>query len=165
MPPGRLLARAGAPALVLAAATYGQDAQSFLTTESELFVDPRLPNGDYHLKEGSPAVDAGTAAGAPATDMDGDPRPSGEGVDVGADELFVPPPCEAAETLTLSDDTVTGAEIHVACYQITAGPAYTVAGSGDLTLRARGRVVLADGFAVLAGGRLRIEIDPSAGAP
>lgn len=145
-------------------ASYGQDAQSFLATEAELFADPTLPGGDYHLKEGSPAVDAGTATGAPADDLDGDPRPAGGGVDIGADEFFVPPPCGAPETLVLSDDTVTGTELHEACQEITAGPAYTVAGGGDLALRTRGRVILADGFAVLAGGRLRVEIDPAAGA-
>jgi hypothetical protein len=146
-------------------AAYGQDAHSFLATEAELFLDPTLPGGDYHLKAGSPAEDAGTAVDAPPEDVDGDPRPSGGGVDVGADERFVPPPCTIAFTLVLSDDTVVGVLIHEACDEITAGPAYTVAGSGDLLLRTRGRVVLRDGFAVLAGGRLRVEIDLEAGAP
>jgi hypothetical protein len=36
---------------------------------------------------GSPVIDAGTCAGAPATDIDGDPRPSGAGCDMGADEV------------------------------------------------------------------------------
>jgi hypothetical protein len=31
-------------------------------------------NGDYHLLPGSPATDAGTAVGAPVTDLDGTPR-------------------------------------------------------------------------------------------
>ena len=43
-------------------------------------------NGDYHLRGNSPAIDAGTSEGAPATDFEGDPRPSG-GVDMGADEF------------------------------------------------------------------------------
>lgn len=149
--------------------TYGQDLHSLIATEAELFVDPTLPpaipSGDYHLKDGSPAIDAGTATNAPPRDLDGDLRPSGAGVDIGADERFVPPPCAAAATLTLSDDTVTGPELHEACDEITAGPSYTVAATGELTLRTRGRVVLASGFAVLAGGRLAVEIDPTAGAP
>ncbi len=145
-------------------ATYGQDASSFLATEGELFVDPQLPDGDYHLVPNSPAEDAGTATDAPPDDIDGDARPSGQGFDIGADERFVAPPCVAADTLTLSDDTVLNAETHEACQEITAGPSYAVGDGGDLTLRARGHVVLASGFAVLDGGKLRVEIDPSAGA-
>ncbi|HKV39674.1 MAG TPA: choice-of-anchor Q domain-containing protein, partial [Blastocatellia bacterium] len=37
-----------------------------------LFVDQ--PNGNYHLQAGSPAIDAGSPVGAPATDFDGNPR-------------------------------------------------------------------------------------------
>ncbi|NEA31736.1 choice-of-anchor Q domain-containing protein [Streptomyces sp. SID13031] len=48
------------------------------------FIDPG--NGDYHLREGSSAIDAGSASGAPATDRDGVARPQGNGYDVGAYE-------------------------------------------------------------------------------
>jgi serine protease len=54
------------------------------------FVD--AGGGDFHIRRG-PAVDAGTNTGAPATDIDGDPRPldgNGDGVaivDMGADEI------------------------------------------------------------------------------
>jgi hypothetical protein len=48
--------------------------------------DPDLDR-HYRLAPGSPAIDAGTCTGAPATDVDGDPRPSGPGCDLGADEL------------------------------------------------------------------------------
>jgi len=44
---------------------------------------------DIHLGAGSPAIDTGTCAGAPTTDFEGDPRPTGAGCDMGADE-FVP---------------------------------------------------------------------------
>jgi len=44
-------------------------------------------------------------------------------------------------------------------------PGYTWGSAGDLTLRTRGRVVLASGFALLAGGHLAVDIDPSAGTP
>ena len=53
--------------------------------------DPRVkgPRRDVHLTPGSPAIDTGTCTGAPTTDFEGDPRPSGAGCDIGADE-FVP---------------------------------------------------------------------------
>jgi len=51
-------------------------------------VDPRLVKV-FELSGTSPLIDAGTCTGAPATDIEGDPRPSGPGCDIGADE-FVP---------------------------------------------------------------------------
>ncbi|HAK97021.1 MAG TPA: hypothetical protein DCM87_19025 [Planctomycetes bacterium] len=41
---------------------------------------------DYRLQPGSPAIDAGTCVGAPATDIEGAPRPQGAGCDIGAYE-------------------------------------------------------------------------------
>jgi hypothetical protein len=51
-------------------------------------VEPRLDR-TYHLTAASPLIDAGSCTFAPATDLDGDPRPSGASCDIGADE-FVP---------------------------------------------------------------------------
>ncbi|OGO23359.1 MAG: hypothetical protein A2144_12870 [Chloroflexi bacterium RBG_16_50_9] len=62
-----------------------------------MFVDPA--RGNYHLKAGSPCVDAGTNTGAPSTDIDGNPRPidgnydSLAVADIGADELMPPARC------------------------------------------------------------------------
>jgi serine protease len=59
-----------------------------------LFVD--AAQNDYHLRAGSPAIDAGTALTAPSTDFDGNPRPvdgDGDGtatVDIGAFEAPSP---------------------------------------------------------------------------
>ena len=56
-----------------------------------LFVDPA---SDLHLQNGSPAINAGTATGAPVDDYDGDARPLGGGFDMGYDEsTYIPPVC------------------------------------------------------------------------
>jgi len=52
-----------------------------------VFVDPDIK--DYHIAPGSVAVDAGVDAGV-NVDIDGDPRPTGVGYDLGADELILP---------------------------------------------------------------------------
>ncbi len=48
------------------------------------FHDPA--HGDYHLDPGSPAIDAALPAGV-LVDLDGQPRPIGQGYDLGADEF------------------------------------------------------------------------------
>lgn len=42
---------------------------------------------DYHILSGSAAIDSGTNVDAPATDIDGETRPQGSAVDIGADEF------------------------------------------------------------------------------
>ena len=61
----------------------GYDAHSLLATPTELFL---VPGSDFHLAPTSPAIDAGTVTGAPSDDLDGNPRPVGAGVDIGAYE-------------------------------------------------------------------------------
>ncbi len=52
-----------------------------------LFTNPAFGTpGDYHLLDGSPAIDAGTRLGAPPADLDCVLRPQGGGVDVGCYE-------------------------------------------------------------------------------
>ncbi len=46
---------------------------------------PAFAADGYHLRPGSAAIDTGVDAGV-TTDIDGDPRPSGTGYDIGADE-------------------------------------------------------------------------------
>ncbi|HET9516592.1 MAG TPA: choice-of-anchor Q domain-containing protein, partial [Actinoplanes sp.] len=58
-----------------------------LSAQANLSADPQQVNypSDLHLATGSVCIDAGTAAGAPATDMDGHPRDATP--DIGPDEL------------------------------------------------------------------------------
>lgn len=65
----------------------GHDVHSVSATPGELFL---VPGSDFRLLPNAPAVDAGIASGAPATDLDGAPRPVGDGFDVGAYELQLP---------------------------------------------------------------------------
>ena len=51
------------------------------------FIKPDSGNSsDYHVMAGSPAIDSGSADGAPMHDLDQKTRPSGAGVDRGAYE-------------------------------------------------------------------------------
>jgi hypothetical protein len=43
--------------------------------------------GDYHLQDGSPAIDSGRNSGCPAADLDGNPRPYNGVCDMGAYEV------------------------------------------------------------------------------
>ena len=66
--------------------TYsGQDAHSIVeNSAANLFIDPI--NVDLHLIETSPAVDHASSDLAPPIDFDGNPRPIGNGFDIGAYE-------------------------------------------------------------------------------
>ncbi|MDD3545203.1 MAG: choice-of-anchor Q domain-containing protein, partial [Kiritimatiellae bacterium] len=45
---------------------------------------------DFRLRQGSPAINAALATDAPATDLDGNPRPAMGGIDIGAFEAQPP---------------------------------------------------------------------------
>ena len=85
----------------------GRDLHSLVATPSQLFVNPA---SDFHLLEASPAVDAGTSDFAPAVDLEGNARPAGAAVDIGAYErggAAPPPPSNGPPTdLSLSGETV-----------------------------------------------------------
>lgn len=62
----------------------GQDAASFVANPSELFES--VAGNDYHLKDSSPAVDAGENRSDVDDDLEGTPRPLGASYDIGAFE-------------------------------------------------------------------------------
>ena len=74
-----------------------------------LYVD--AAHGDLHLQAGSPAIDAGTNSGAPAVDLDGNPRPidgNGDGTattDMGAYERKADPLFSALSSPTIAYGT------------------------------------------------------------
>ena len=59
------------------------------TSEKSLKVDPKFvnPPSDFHLKAGSPAIDAGIKVDKVATDAEGVNRPQGKNFDIGAYEF------------------------------------------------------------------------------
>ena len=63
---------------------FGFDLNSITSTPDELFVDPA--GYDYHLKAGSPAINAGTLLGDVTDDLEGNARPVGPTHDAGAYE-------------------------------------------------------------------------------
>ena len=56
-------------------------------SQDPLFVNPE--NRDYHLRSSSPCIDAADSEKAPEEDLDGNPRPLGQGYDMGAHEYIV----------------------------------------------------------------------------
>ncbi|HMD89374.1 MAG TPA: right-handed parallel beta-helix repeat-containing protein, partial [Anaerolineaceae bacterium] len=65
----------------------GFDHHSLIAIPDQLFVNPA---NDYHLKADSPAVDVGKYLSDVPDDLDGNPRPSGYGYDIGAYEYQAP---------------------------------------------------------------------------
>jgi len=61
------------------------------------FVD--YANGDIHLRLGSNFIDQGTSSGAPSDDLQKNPRPQGEGFDIGAYEYIGSEPTNNAPVL------------------------------------------------------------------
>ena len=109
----------------------GYDSGSFVTTPAALFVNP---TSDFHLLPTAPAIDAGSATGAPTVDLDGNTRPAGAAVDVGAYEFqllhcgdgHVDPHEQCGEPgLGCSDPCTT-------CLQCSCVPATPVCGDGNV---------------------------------
>jgi parallel beta-helix repeat protein len=62
-----------------------------VTGTHDISTDPQFVDaagGDYHLRNGSPCIDAGTTVSWLTTDLDSDSRPRGVHYDIGADEFW-----------------------------------------------------------------------------
>ncbi len=122
----------GDSAISLAAwrSATGQDLHSLIATAGELFVDPSA--AVFHLKASSPAIDAGTQSLAPATDFEGDPRPQGSRVDIGADEFLQS--LSSSSFAAGFDFGTSGSPVAAGYFQATAGTNYNnTAGYGWIT--------------------------------
>ncbi len=67
-----------------------KDYTGFVAGPGDTVGDPGLAapeSGDFHLRAGSPCIDAGEAVAGVVRDMEGDSRPLGDGPDIGADEF------------------------------------------------------------------------------
>jgi hypothetical protein len=97
-------------------------------------LDPRFVNsagGDYHLGAGSPAVDAGTATGAPIVDFEGDPRPQGTAPDIGADEMVPLVP-----NIVVTPESLDFGPVRVGVNSTPKTLTITNTGAGDLKITA-----------------------------
>ena len=136
-------------------AETGQDLNSLVATETELFVAPGLPGGDYHLRVDAPAVDTALVAATPVDDFENDQRPSGGAPDIGADEFDV---CvgQGGEMVLSNEAVATDREVF-AC-RIQAGPALDVTAPAVLELNAIDGVTLWPGVSVAPGGGMTVQI-------
>jgi hypothetical protein len=81
-------------------------------TAAPLFVN--AAGGDYREAAGSPTVDAGTAEGASATDLDGNPRILGSSPDIGAFESLPTPVAALAQPAQITSLRVSPTRFHPA---------------------------------------------------
>jgi hypothetical protein len=100
----------GAVAMVTSSNNLSSDASCmFSDAGSRQNTDPQLsalannggPTDTMALPAGSPAIDAGTNAGCPATDQRGVTRPQGSACDIGAFEREVAPPAPPSADLRM----------------------------------------------------------------
>jgi hypothetical protein len=85
--------------------TRGYDLHSRIASPSELFVSTSAK--DFHLKSGSPAIDAGRSLPDVATDLDGVTRPRGNAFDAGCYESGGSAPAPTATPIPPTPTPVT----------------------------------------------------------
>jgi parallel beta-helix repeat protein len=88
---------------------YGDEIKGSDAVEGDpLFVN--AAGADFHLRENSPAIDAGATANAPAKDYEGNNRPQGAGYDIGAYEYGSPGGTQPGISLSRTQINVTAVE-------------------------------------------------------
>ncbi len=109
-----------------------RDAQG--TSADPQLVSMAVATFDYHLQQGSPAIDR-VVGSTLNIDVDGDPRPFGAAVDAGADEISGPPPEMVVEYNAVA--VPDGGSVDIGTVTTNGGPFTFVAtniGAGDLML-------------------------------
>ena len=124
----------GASVLALAEwrAATGQDLHSIVATPAQLFVDPAAD--DYHLRDDSPARDAGLTLADVTVDLEGTPRPGGAASDIGAYEIAGSPPGPTMTVVRAGNGSgiVTSAPAGIDC-PVDCSQAYPVGTTVTLT--------------------------------
>jgi len=128
-----------------------------------LFVN--AANADFHLTGNSPAIDAGSSAGAPAKDFDGNSRPRGAGYDIGAFEYGASPGAQPQIALSRTQIDVTAAVGSITAKTESFSISNSGSGTLDWTVTVNG-ADNADWLSVYpssgtGSGTVTVTIDPS----
>ena len=144
----------------------GQDLHSVRLADvaalNGLFVDRAA--GNYHLAPTSAAIDRGTATGAPSTDYEGQPRPSGAGHDIGADEFVsAAPPANTPPTISSVPNVTIAYNGTSGTISFTVGDAETSANALTVTVTSSDPSLLPATGLVLggSGANRKLNITPT----
>jgi uncharacterized repeat protein (TIGR01451 family) len=139
---------------------------SFITVTGAYTGDPAFAADGYHLKANSAAIDRGTCVGV-ATDVDGQPRPSRWGCDLGADEFPAalrvtkraspdPVPPGAQLTYTISVANTGNKHLHATITDTLPLSVTLEEASGGTLILPGGTLSRPDGTVVLPDGRVAV---------